>query len=73
MKKSKYPNILAELSRNGLTIGELADYLGQTRQNVYKKLNGQITINLKDMQKIQNFFESYGGTFTLDYLFTETI
>jgi transcriptional regulator with XRE-family HTH domain len=65
-----YPNIRAELARNGLTVAMLADYMGMTTQNVYNKLNGKTAVNQKDMQLIQEFFRvKVGGTFTLDYLF----
>lgn len=72
MKKKTllYPNINAELARNGLTVAMLADYMGMTTQNVYNKLNGKTAVNQKDMKTIQDFFRVKGcGTFTLDYLF----
>lgn len=68
--KKPYPNINAELSRNGLNAAMLADFLGMTRQNIYNKLNGKTTFTLKDMESIQEFFKvKTGGLFTLDYLF----
>lgn len=72
MKKKTllYPNINAELARNGLTVAMLADYMGMTTQNVYNKLNGKTAVNQKDMKSIQDFLSvKGGGTFTLDYLF----
>ena len=72
MKKKTllYPNINAELARNGLTVAMLADYMGMTTQNVYNKLNGKTAVNQKDMKTIQDFFRvKCGGIFTLDYLF----
>lgn len=66
-----YPNIRAELARNGLTVSMLADYTGMTSQNVYNKLNGKTAITEKDMKDLQEFFKAKGGgTFTLDYLFS---
>lgn len=66
-----YPNIRAELARNGLTVAMLADYMGMTSQNIYNKLNGKTAINEKDMKDIQGFFKAKGGgAFTLDYLFS---
>ncbi len=71
MKKLLYPNINAELARGGLTVVMLAEFMGMSAQNLYKKLNGAINITEKDMKAIQNFFEvKECGTFTLDYLFT---
>ena len=68
--KRRYPNIDAELARNGLTAAMLADFMGMTRQNVYNKLNGKAAVTLKDMEQVQEFFRvKAGGTFTLDYLF----
>ena len=65
-----YPNIQAELARNGLTIAMLADFMGMTHQNVYNKLNGKTAISQKDMRTIQEFFSvKGGGAFSLDYLF----
>ena len=66
-----YPNIHAELARNGLTVCMLAEYMGMTSQNVYNKLNGKTAITEKDMKDLQEFFKAKGGgTFTLDYLFS---
>lgn len=71
MKKLLYPNINAELARSGLNVIMLADFMGMSAQNLYKKLNGAINITEKDMNAIQNFFEvKECGAFTLDYLFT---
>lgn len=65
-----YPNIYAELARNGLTVATLADFMGMTAQNLYGKLRGNITLTEKDMKAIQEFFKAKGGgAFTLDYLF----
>lgn len=66
-----YPNLNAELARNGLTVEMLADYMGMTKQNVYNKLNGRTLVNIKDMQTIQVFLKAKGGgAYTLDYLFS---
>ena len=71
MKKLLYPNINAEFARSGLTVVMLAEFMGMSAQNLYKKLNGAINITEKDMKAIQNFFEvKECGVFTLDYLFT---
>lgn len=67
-----YPNLNAELVRNGLTVEMLADYMGMSKTNVYNKINGRTVFNLKDMQTIQEFFKvKGGGAFTLDYLFSD--
>ena len=73
MEKAKrpYPNIDAELARNGFTVADLAEFMGMTRQAIYNKLNGKAGFTLKDMEQVQEFFKVKDcGTFTLDYLFS---
>lgn len=66
-----FPNLNAELARNGLNVEMLADYMGMSKTNVYNKINGRTVLNIKDMQAIQEFFKAKGGgAFTLDYLFS---
>ena len=72
-KKLLYPNIYAELARLGLSVSQLADYMGMTSQNLYSKLRGETAINERDMKTIQEFFKANGGAFTLDYLFTTNL
>lgn len=72
INKPTYPNIAAELSRYGLKVKELADYIDTTTQNLYAKLNGKTAFSLNDMQKVQEFFKvKCGVDFTLDYLFQD--
>lgn len=67
---AKFKNFDAELARNGLNVGDVADYMGKTKQTIYGKMSGKIAITQDEMKSIQNFFsEKAGGTFTLDYLF----
>lgn len=69
-----YPNIRAELARLGLSVTDLSEFMGMTRQNVQNKLNGRTAINEKDMKVIQEFFIAKGGgAMTLDYLFKTTL
>lgn len=43
----KYPNINAEMARNGFTRGDLAEKLGVTRKTVYNWLTlGKIPMNV---------------------------
>lgn len=70
-KKLLYPNLSAELARSNQSVRALADYLGMTSQNLYSKLRGASSLSEKDMKAIQNFFiVKAGGTFTMDYLFS---
>ncbi len=69
--KILYPNLLAELARNGASVRDLAHYLGMTNQNLYSKLRGNTSINEKDMRDIQKYFKDInGGYFSIDYLFS---
>lgn len=69
-KKALYPNIIAELARYGLSVRDLADYMGMSSQNLYSKFRGTTALSLKDMELIQLYFkDKAGGVFTLDYLF----
>ena len=72
MKNSIYPNVNAELARYKSSITELAGYMKMTRQNLNGKLNGTVTLNIRDMIKIREFFMvKYSGVFTMDYLFND--
>lgn len=70
-KKLLYPNLSAELARSNQSVRALAEYLEMTNQNLYSKLRGASLLSEKDMKNIQRFFiEKAGGTFTMDYLFS---
>ena len=72
MKNPIYPNVMAELARFKSSIAELASYMKMTRQNLNGKLNGTVTLNIRDMIQIREFFKvKYGGIFTMDYLFND--
>lgn len=70
-KKLLYPNLSAELARSNQSVRVLAEYLEMTNQNLYSKLRGDSLLSERDMKGIQRFFiEKAGGTFTMDYLFS---
>lgn len=72
-KRVKYPNLLAELARQDMSVTALAERIGTARQNLYNKLNGKTVITLDDCFNIQSVLKansSDGGDYTLDYLFT---
>lgn len=74
MQTTLYPNIKAELARYDSSTAELAEYMGMSRQNLNGKLNGKILLNAKDMKKIREFFVvKFNNSFTMDYLFTESL
>lgn len=66
-----YPNLVAELARNGITVTALAEELGMTRANLYKKLDGSTNFMLKDLTAIQKILyeADSNGDYSLDYLF----
>lgn len=72
-KKTIYPNLMAELARQGMTITTLADKMGMTRSNLAYKLNGKYNFTLKDITTIQEILRANdtNGDYSLDYLFNK--
>lgn len=70
-KRVIYPNLVAELARNGITITYLAKELNISRAALYKKLYGYTAFTLKDITTIQEIIKASdsSGDYTLDYLF----
>ena len=70
-RKTIYPNLLAEIARQGLTIASLAESIGTTRANLANKINGKCNFTLKDLTAIQDALQSNdkNGDYSLDYLF----
>lgn len=70
-KKVIYPNLVAELARQGLTITKLAELLEMSRANLYNKLWGVTNFTLKDITAIQEILVAAdsSGDYSLDYLF----
>lgn len=71
MKNHKYPNLMAELTRNGVGTNELAILLKMSRQNIYNKLNGKVPWTLREMEIIRKWLSITDNTLTLDYIFKE--
>lgn len=71
--KTLYPNLRAEMARQGLTIAALAAKMQMTRGNLAYKLSGHYNFTLKDITKIQEILRAsdYDGDYSLDYLFTK--
>lgn len=71
-KKVIYPNLVAELSRNGITYTSVAKSLGISRTAMYKKLDGTTNFTLKDITTIKEILKvaDSNGDYTLDYLFS---
>ena len=65
-----YRNLSAELSRANISITELANDMGITRQAFINKKKDTSKWKLNEMIKIQNYINSKLNTnYTLDYLF----
>lgn len=73
-KKVLYPNLLAELARQSISVAKLAELLGMSRTNLYNKLYGITNFTLKDITAIQDILKAAdsNGDYTLDYLFCIT-
>lgn len=68
---AEYPNIKAELARAGLSVKNLAEFMGTSSQNMYNKINGKVSLSEKDMRAVQSFFKNEtGGVLSLEYLFS---
>ena len=72
-KKNLYPNLMAELARQGMTIATLAQKMGMTRSNLAYKVRGKYNFTLKDITTIQEILRANDtdGDYSLDYLFTK--
>lgn len=71
MKETKitFPNLLAELARQGMTALKLAELLGMNKATLYNKINGRAAFTLEDVFAIQRILKAGGGDYTIDYLF----
>ena len=65
-----YNNLNAELSRGNISVNEIADDIGMTRQSFLNKRKDKSKWKLNEMTKIQCYINSKLNTnYTLDYLF----
>ena len=65
-----YNNLNAELSRGNISLNEIAEDIGITRQSFINKKKGTRNWKLNEMVKIQTYINSKLDTnYTLDYLF----
>jgi len=65
----KFPNVKAEMARNGITTEVLAKHIGVHPTTLSNKLNGHYDIKLSECYMIKDFINENGGEFTLDELF----
>ena len=64
-----YKNVKAEMSRNGITLEDLAEALGKTVSTVSQKLNGKYPITLVEAKVIK---KRLGVALPLEELFEVT-
>lgn len=65
-----YNNLNAELSRGNISVSEIVDETGITRQSFINKKKDKSKWKLNEMVKIQSYINSKLDTdYTLDYLF----
>lgn len=66
MKNIKFPNLAAEMSREGIYADDIAEVLDITPKTARDKLNRKYTWSDKEMKRVRN--RLFPGM-TLDYLF----
>lgn len=62
-------NLLAEMSRFGVSPAQIAELLGRRERAIKKRLSGEVEISSDDLKKIRDKFFPF---YTLDYLLEET-
>ena len=73
MKNTKFKNISVELLKANINVNTVAVEMGISTQALYKKLNGETNINLKDMNAIREILQKHTGKHsTLEYLFGDS-
>jgi DNA-binding XRE family transcriptional regulator len=64
----RFPNLQAEMARAGLTIKDIAKFLGLSVQSVGARFAGSLDWKLTEMLKLRTRFNA-----TLDYLFYQEV
>mgnify|MGYP001499107902 CR=1 FL=1 len=67
MMKNTYPNLEAEMARQGLRRKDLAEVLDVRTATIYDKLNGKFPFTLNEAMRIR---DSLFPNLTIDYLFS---
>ena len=68
LKKNKYPNLRAEMSRIGIKQADIAELLGIREVTVSKKMNGKSTFGIDEAFLIK---KTFFPNLSLDYLFSD--
>lgn len=66
--KINYPNLRAEMSRNGVKQTDIAKLLGVREVTVSKKMNGKSAFDINEAFLIK---ETFFPDLTIDYLFSD--
>lgn len=69
LRKNKYPNLRAEMSRIGVKQADIAELLGIREVTVSKKMNGKSTFGIDEAFLIK---KTFFPNLSLDYLFSDT-
>lgn len=70
-KKNLFPNLIAELARQGVSVAMLAERMGISRTALYAKLNGTVKFTLEDIDDIKSVLSEGNNGITVEYLFTK--
>ncbi len=68
-KTPLFPNLSAELARQGLSVAALAERLGISATALYGKIRGAIQFSLREACEISEILSEHGEEITMDYLF----
>ena len=68
-KKILFPNLIAELAKQGISIAELASKLGISTTALYAKVNGRTQFSLNDANKIADILAENNESVTMESLF----
>ena len=68
LRKNKYPNLRAEMSRIGIKQTDIAELLGIRNVTVSKKMNGKSTFDIDEAFLIK---KTFFPNLSLDYLFSD--
>lgn len=63
-------NVLrGEMAKHGMTVAEMANVVGISKNSMSKKINGKSDFSLTEIRKILAFFNSLGDAHTVESLF----
>jgi transcriptional regulator with XRE-family HTH domain len=65
-----YPNLRAEIARQGLNLSDVAEKMGMTLSNLSKKLKGEITLTFSEAKRLKKIVKT---DLPLEILFEEAV